>query len=412
MLALVHHWRTDIRDAWAGLLRRPLRSILSSIGIAIGVAALVAMLSIGEGARQRAIEQIQSLGMDTVRIESSTQATWRIDGSLANLSQGITEEGIRRLGTWLDVRGQVGAFVRADDVVLEHGDRRLAGMVLGVDPDWIRAEELHLARGRSLVRSDLERHARVCVVGVAVGSALMLTLDDSLRFRDRHCRVVGWLEPKGRLLTEGTGLTAVDFDRAVLMPRTAFPFPKGFGQIDGAVVRLTRRDETAVLDAATQIDLQLLMMHREVRDFRVLAPATLMREARETQRLFGLVMGSIAGLSLLVGGIGIMNVMLANIAEQTREIGLRIAVGATRSRIVLLFLIHSVLLTVVGGVVGVLAGVAIAMGVQAYAGWPVAFAVGALLVGPVYAVTAGVVFGLYPAFRAASLNPAVSLREA
>ncbi|MDH3452665.1 MAG: FtsX-like permease family protein, partial [Gammaproteobacteria bacterium] len=140
-------------------------------------------------------------------------------------------------------------------------------------------------------------------------------------------------------------------------------------------------------------------------------PYALLNEARDTQILFQLVMGAIAGLSLLVGGIGVMNVMLSNVAEQTREIGLRMAVGATRARIISLYLCHASLLCLAGGVVGLGLGVAAALLVQVYAGWAVAFSALGLSLGPLSAVTAGLVFGLHPALRAAALNPALALRE-
>lgn len=407
-----HALSCDLADAWSGLMRRPLRSVLSSIGIAIGVAALVSMLSIGEGARQQALDQVRSLGINTVRLENAAQAAQSVDRSLANLSQGLNHDALGRIRVWLGVRGVLSEYTRVDDVVLERDNRRRTATVLGVDGHWLRAEELRVGLGRPLARPDFDARARVCVVGAALGAQLGLAPGDSLRMQGEICTVVGLLLPKGRLLTEGTGLSGLDFDRAVVMPGPAFPFPRAPGQVDAAVIRLFTEDEGAILSLAGQLDQQLLELHRGVRDYQVVTPATLMREARQTQRLFALVMGSIAGLSLLVGGIGIMNVMLANLAEQTREIGLRIAVGASRPRIVSLFLLHAVLLTAVGGALGVFAGVAIAIGVQSLAHWPVAFSWDALVVGPLYAVVAGMLFGYYPAHRAASLNPALALREA
>ena len=401
----------DARDALSGLGRRPLRSILSSIGIAIGVAALVAMMSIGEGGRQQAMEQIASLGVDTVRIESRILEVEHLDRRGANRSLGLTDSSLGPVIGWLGGSHAVGPFVRENDVVLMRGSEVAMGTVLGVDLQWFDAEKLTLESGRSLWSVDGQSRDSVCVVGSFVRSHLNVVPGDSLRLRGNHCRVVGWLEPKGRLITEGTGLSAIDFDRVVVMPRSAFPFARHPFQWDGVVIRLHSADERMVMATAGQIDMQLQERHAGIRDYRIVVPLALMQEVRQTQTIFGLVMGSIAGLSLLVGGIGIMNVMLANIAEQTREIGLRMAVGATRTRIVTLYLWHSVLLTLLGGVMGIAIGFLIALTVQGIAGWPVAFSTGAIVVAPIFAVLTGLVFGLHPAVQAAKLNPAQSLRE-
>lgn len=401
----------DALDALSGLGRRPLRSMLSSIGIAIGVAALVAMMSIGEGGRQQAMEQIASLGVDTVRIESRRLEVESLDRRGANRSPGLTDSSLGPVIGWLGGAHAVGPFVRENNVVLMHRSEALVGTVLGVDLQWFDAEKLALQSGRSLWSTDKQSHAAVCVVGSYVRSQLNVMPGDSLRMRGSHCRVVGWLEPRGRLITEGTELSTIDFDRVVVMPRTAFPFSRHPFQWDGVVIRLQSADERMVMATAEQIDLQLQERHAGVQDYRLVVPLALMQEVRQTQTIFGLVMGSIAGLSLLVGGIGIMNVMLANIAEQTREIGLRMAVGATRMRIVTLYLWHSVLLTLLGGMVGVAIGFLIAFAVQGIAGWPVAFSTGAIMIAPVFAILTGLVFGLHPAVQAANLNPAESLRE-
>jgi len=286
--------------------------------------------------------------------------------------------------------------------------------VIGSSPSWFTAEELILRMGRPLVPDDLIQHRRSCVVGSKLYSALRLTLADPIHFQDKVCTVVGVLAPKGSLLTEGTGLSAVNFDSAVIMPFTSFPFPRMVGSIhvlDGIVVALDGDTEAVILDSARKIDKLLQIEHRGVLDYKLVVPVKLLRESRQTQTLFSIVMGSIAGLSLLVGGIVVMNVMLANISEQTREIGLRMAVGANRQRIIALYLWHSLLLTVASGVAGLLIGVFVSVLIKSYVGWNVEFSALSLLLGPFLAVLTGIIFGLHPAFCAASLNPALALRS-
>lgn len=406
----------DLKDAWLGLRRRRVRSILSSLGITIGVIALVAMLSISEGAKRKELRRIASLGANTIRIENAvSEAQTGIDKSILNLSQGLNMDDAIALSKWLGKEGVVAPFNRQDEVNVHSGRRFLVTTILGVDANWFAAERAALRSGRPLVQGDARQHRRVCVIGPALATELHAGAGSVIHFENAPCEVVGILQPRGRLLTEGTGLAALDFDSLVAMPLDAFPFPRELGGepvLDGMTLAMETRDEGSVTTAAERADQRLLQRHRGVRDYRLVAPVTLLRKARETHGLFALVMGSIAGLSLLVGGIGVMNAMLANVSEQTREIGLRMAVGATPGRITSLFLWHSVLLSVSGGVIGLVVGILVAWLVQQYAGWEVALAGPALLIGPLAAVVTGVLSGLHPAMRAAKMQPALSLREA
>lgn len=404
----------DLADAWSGLWRRPLRSLLSSLGIGIGVTALVAMLSIGEGARKKALDKISSLGTNTLRVEQAAPAG-RIDhDTLVNLSLGLTREDGREIAAWLGSRGTVGVYARRDNVLVTAGTRTTTATVLGVSPDWFSAEKIALTWGRPLSETDIEQQRSFSVIGSGVASALRATGHITLRVDNFPARILGVLAPRGRLLTEGTGLSSLDFDNLIIMPITTFPYTRilaGRRMLDGLVIALVDEQESEIIATAQQIRQILLLNHNAVEDFRIVVPLSLLNEARETQQLFSLVMGSIAGLSLLVGGIGVMNVMLANISEQTREIGLRMAVGATRARIISLYLWNSVLLTLTGGIWGLVGGVILAMVVQHYAGWEIAFSSFSLIIAPLSAVLTGVVFGLHPAMRAASLDPAIALRD-
>jgi putative ABC transport system permease protein len=226
--------------------------------------------------------------------------------------------------------------------------------------------------------------------------------------------VAGVMAPKGRLLTDGTGLSALDYDHALILPVSTMSamshslHGRGF---DGMVIALQENWAESIVSFGEQLQRILGEAHRRVNDFTVLVPVTLLRQVQESQRMFSLVMGAIAGLSLLVGGIGVMNVMLANIAEQTREIGLRMAIGASRRRIVQLYLCHSVILTAGGGAWGLGGGILLALIIEHYAGWQVGFSSISLVLAPASAIVTGVLFGVHPALQAARLQPAAALRE-
>jgi len=404
----------DARDALLGLRRRPLRSLLSGLGIGIGVTALVAMLSIGEGARRQALVKIASLGLGTIRIENGTQEMAATDASLLNLSRGLNEEDLGRIGVELGDQGVAGGAARRDGIRVMASGRAARASLFAVSGDWAGAEQLHIARGRSLHQDDLQRQDRVCVIGKSLAAELQPREGDVLVVDSLPCVLVGVLAPRGRLLAEGTGLSAVDFDRLVLMPLGALPgggYVAGRRGLDTIVVRLRDKKEALVLQGADRLRNLLTQTRRGIDDFRLVEPVSLLREARATNRIFSLVMGSIAGLSLLVGGIGVMNVMLANIAEQTREVGLRMALGATRGRIIALYLWHSVLLSMSGAAWGFVMGLVLAWTIQRISGWQVAFSPLSLALAPLAAVVTGLVFGLHPARRAAGLDPARALRE-
>lgn len=404
----------DIRDAFLGLRRRPLRFLLSSVGIGIGVAALIAMLSISEGAKRKAVEKLSSLGTDTLRVEDSTNILVAAGENYQNLSKGLSTYDLHRVKSWLGSRGYLGAYQRRDELLISSDKARMTVTLLGVSLEWLKAERLALKWGRWFDPLDERGAKSYCLVGSEVARRLKLNRGSHLRLGSYATTVIGALEPRGRLLTEGTGLSALDFDNSVLMVRTAMPVTKTLydvHRLDGFVLRLADGSEANVLQAAEQVHHLLQRNHGTVKDFRLVVPISLMREVKESQRLFTLVMGVIAGLSLVVGGIGVMNVMLANVTEQTREIGLRKTLGASRGRILWFYLWNSMVITFSGGLWGVVAGVLLAYGVQLYAGWDIAFSTPAFVLAPLSALATGAVFGLHPAYSASTLDPAEALRE-
>lgn len=404
----------DIIDAFASIRRRPLRSLLSSLGIGIGITALIAMLSISEGAKQKTLAKITSLGTDTLRVEESTTAARSEKATVANLSSGLTMTDVEQLRLWLGDNGSVGAYERRENRVVSTEILSSNATVVGVSWQWFAAEKLTLNWGRMFDPIDEKSAMNYCVVGDSIARELHIARGSILKVDGIALTVIGALSPRGSLLTEGTGLSALNFDRAVILPITALvdnTSVYGARRLDGMVVLLNSKLEQHILQTAEQLQHMLLRTHRGVQDFRLVVPFTLLSEARESQQIFSLVMGAIAGLSLLVGGIGVMNVMLANISEQTREIGLRMALGASRVRIVWLYLWNSMLLTLSGGVWGTLGGVVLAYAIQFYAGWDIAFSVFAIVMAPMSALVTGLIFGLHPAMRAADLDPAVALRE-
>ena len=397
--------RTLIRLARRNVLLHRLRSALSILGVVFGVAAVVAMSSVGEGARREALSQVAALGIDTIAVRPAP-APGPSDGSGLVLAD---VESLRRV-----VPGSVAAAaVREASLGAELGDRRSDVSVAGTTPEYARAATLTLAIGRFLCDLDLTDGKRVGVLGAAVARQLF-PLGDAvgqlLRLGDDWYRVVGILAERGAPRRRAGPIRTRDVDHTVFVPLSTLGPAAGRApdSIDEIVLRV---DDGRQVARAAEVAQSLLQRHHPGAAFGVVVPREILKQKARTQRIFNVVTGAIAAIGLLVGGIGIMNIMLATVAERTREIGVRRAVGATQVDIAAQFLVESSLLTSVGGVVGAALGMSGSIAIQSWADWPTALSPLMLLVALFTACAVGIGFGLYPAWRAAQLTPMEALRS-
>jgi putative ABC transport system permease protein len=271
-----------------------------------------------------------------------------------------------------------------------------------------------LAEGRFLDAGDEKHHGQVCVIGAGVRRDLFgadTAVGKDVKINDLWCEVVGVLAPEPGAVTAVEGVPVSSTEREIYMPFTTAlrkldrdPMKSPLGEI---VVRLDKKAPAAETGAV--VGSLLDRLHGGARDYDIIVPEALLRHSQQTQQLFNLVMGLIAGISLLVGGIGIMNIMLASVLEQTREIGVRRAVGARRSDIRFQFLVTAFSLAMLGGLAGVALGLAIARGVASYASWPTVVTTWSIALSLGVSIVVGVVSGLYPAMRAARLDPIQAL---
>ncbi|MEM8501024.1 MAG: ABC transporter permease [Pseudomonadota bacterium] len=403
----------DWLEAWQSLRRRPVRSFLSSLGVAIGVVALVAMMSIGEGAKQEALRKIVSLGVDTVRVERQSLNKTTQSDSFINLSKGLVVSDAASLSEGLGSRGLVAYYVKDNTKRVSTQQRRAAADVIAVSETWYKVEKLGVQNGRWISELEFKRQDRVCVLGAGLRQRLQAAISSYITVGNQTCKMVGVLEDRQPLLTDGTGLSSLEFNDLLILPHGTFSPqpPLNHESIHGLSILLDTQEMEEINQLANWVDTRLRQRHQDVEDYLLVVPSALMSTVRATQHMFQLVMGSIASLSLLVGGIGISNIMLANVAEQTREIGLRMSIGCSQNRVVSLYLWHSILLCLTGALLGLLGGILFALVVQTKAEWPVQFSLLALAVGPAFALITGVLFGIHPAIQAAKLEPFAALRE-
>lgn len=415
-----------IVEALRNLRRHQLRSLLTALGIVFGIASVVAMVATGEGARRAMLAQIRELGTDNVLVsaekppvpaDTKQNESWVLD-------YGLTFRDLEQIRATVPL---VASAVPVHDRKewLWFGSRRVDAKIRGVPPEYFPALDLRPIRGRLLLPEDERERRRVCVVRARVlhearyvGDPLRL----DLKLGQEYYRVVGVLpdfatdNEDRRLL----GLDARSYE--VYVPFATVTERHGFTKssfVSGSyettrtelhqiVCKVGREDD---VPAAAQAIQAVLTRFHERKDYAVTVPIELLQQRARTQRTFDLVLPVIAGISLLVGGIGILNIMLASITERTREIGIRRAIGASRGDVLAQFLVETVTLTLCGGVLGVVLGIGGGYALEAATGWPSVITPWAIVLSLAIAVSTGILFGLYPAQRAARMDPVRALRH-
>lgn len=409
------------------LLAHKLRSGLTALGIVLGVGSVIVMLAVGEAARHEALRQLEDLGANTILLRSvkPTEQPTSKQG-LDVLAYGLTDLDLQRIRSTIPtVRSATP--MREFRKTVRYLDRKLEARVVGVTPDFLEQNNIRLSRGRPLTDRDERVFANVCVLGASTAETLFPMYDPIGRSVSvdnvggpRSYTVVGVTEPK--TLASGTVGGSVDYNKVVFLPfatdrtrigRELFTIKAGSWQVERLEIsQITVQVENVqmVPQTAAVISSLIDQFHPQ-QDVTVTVPLDLLQKAEETQRLFTLVLGAIAGISLLVGGIGIMNIMLATVTERTREIGVRRALGAKRRDIAAQFLAEAVALSAAGGLLGMALGVGLSYLLTRLFSLPTIIRLWSPLLALAVSVGVGLVSGSYPARRAAHLDPIEALRH-
>jgi putative ABC transport system permease protein len=404
----------SLRIAARALRVNKLRSALTVLGIVVGVAAVVCMVSVGAGAQAEVSEKIRTLGANLLlvmpgarnsggaRLESGTQPT-------------LTEEDAAAIRREL-VDAQVAAPLLSRSMSLVAANKNWVSLVAGINADYLVAREWQIANGRSFTGDEIASGAKVAIVGSVIIEELFdgrAGTGETFRIGNVPFTVIGVLDKKG------LGAAGRSQDDVVFIPLSTAK-----SRVLGAVRGTTREaldfisikvsDATAMPEMEGKIEALLRQRHR-VRgdapsDFRIENPADVLIARGAAVRILGVLLIAVAAVSLVVGGISIMNIMLVSVTERTREIGLRMAVGASRRDIRWQFLIEALILALMGGLVGAVLGAAAAVAIAWKAGWPILISPWAIILACGFAGFIGISFGLYPAHRAARLDPIVALR--
>jgi putative ABC transport system permease protein len=402
-----------IRSAVDNLAVHKLRSALTMLGMIFGVGAVIAMLSIGAGAERQALALVERLGLKNVLVRAKPFKDEELKEIRAK-SPGVSPRDAAAIAEAVPgVEVAVPSLkIEPYRVLSEAG--KTSATAYGVTFRHADLAHLAVAEGRFLDPLDERDHAQVCVVGAEARRDLFgygPAVGRDLKVNDVWLTVVGVLAPQGGTTDTFQGVNVGSVANAIYLPVSTaerkFEHDPLASPLDEIIVRL--RDGVSAGQVAPVMRDLLDRLHGGASDYELVVPEALFEQSRRTQRLFNAVMGAIAGISLLVGGIGIMNIMLATVLERTREIGVRRAVGARSTDIRFQFMVESFAISLIGGGCGVALGLAIARGVAIWAGWPTVVTLSSILLSTGVAMAVGLASGLYPASRAAAVDPIEAL---
>jgi len=404
-----------MRMGLEGLSQHRLRSILTMLGVIFGVASVIAMLAIGEGAKREALKKFKALGVNNIIVRDKKLSDTELEEVCAKFSSGLSiadADAIRDI-----VPSAVYVAPQTEhEIDAKRNDKSIKVTLIGVDNAYQTIFDAHLASGHFLTLDHHKRELRVCVLGADAARELF-PIDEPLgkqvKLDDQWFEVVAVMASKA-LFTETVGeLAARNLNQDIYIPLSSFlrRFSKKkvlASQIDQLTVQVT--DSDRLLEASAVIRRILTRRHHNNEDFDIVVPFELLKQEEHERQIYNMVLGSIAAISLLVGGIGIMNIMLATVLERTREIGIRRALGAKQREIMSQFLIEAVGLSLIGGLVGVFLGVGMALFIDAIADFKTVISPLSVIASFGLSGIVGILSGTFPARRAARVNPIEALR--
>ena len=405
----------NIRLALRGLADHKFRSFLTMLGIIFGVASVITMLSIGEGAKRAAIAKYQDLGVNNIIIREKKLSNSELDEVRAKFSQGLSLQDaqvIRELVPGIEsVASQ--AEINAD---VKYFDKSVKSTIIGITPEFFAMMNYKVQKGDFISNNHYSQRLKVCVIGAGVAASLFQAeeaVGKMIKIEDQWLEVIGVLESK-TLFTETVGeLAARDLNTDVYIPLSILlnRFTRESllsSEIQQITVQVDK--SSRLMEASKLIDEIIKRHHFNNNDYSIVIPFELLKQEEKERQIYNFLLGAIAAISLVVGGIGIMNIMLATVMERTREIGIRRAIGARKADIMSQFVTEAVAISITGGLIGVLLGIALSFTVSLFTDVSTFIRLYSVLIAFAFSVLVGISFGYLPAKNAANLKPVDSIR--
>lgn len=405
----------SIRVAISGLIEHKFRSFLTMLGIIFGVASVIAMLSIGEGAKREAIAKYQDLGVNNIIVREKELTDEELEEVRAKFSQGLSLNDAQVIKEI--VPGVVRVASQAEfDTDAKYADKSSRSTIIGITPDYIKMMNVQTALGTFIDEDHYNRNLKVCVLGAGIAKTLFQhqnPLGRLVKVDDQWFEVVGVLKSKA-LFTETVGeLASRDLNTDIYVPLTTFlnrfaPENILASEIQQITIQV---DNSEKLPETSELVNEILQRHHfNNEDYSIVIPYELLKQEEKERQIYNFLLGAIAAISLLVGGIGIMNIMLATVMERTREIGIRRAIGARKSDIMGQFVSEAVAISVTGGIIGVILGISLSLLISVFTDVNTFIRLYSVLIAFGFSVLVGISFGYLPAKNAANLKPVDSIR--
>jgi len=405
----------NIRVAIRGLIEHKFRSFLTMLGIIFGVASVIAMLSIGEGAKRSAIAKYKDLGVNNIIVRDKQFTDEELEEVRAKFSQGLSLNDAKVIQEIIPGVTKVACQAELTTDV-KQADKSARSTIIGITPEYIQLLNIELEKGTFINEDHYNRSLKVCVLGAGVAKTLfqhMNPLGKMVKVDDQWFEVVGLMKSK-TLFTETVGeLASRDMNTDIYVPLSTYK--SRFTQensLSSEVQQITVQvdDSGKLLEIAELIKGVLQRHHFNNEDYSVVIPFELLKQEEKEREIYNFLLGAIAAISLLVGGIGIMNIMLATVMERTREIGIRRAIGARKSDIMSQFVTEAVAISITGGVIGVILGVSLSLSITFLTDIDTYIRAYSVIIAFGFSVLVGISFGYLPAKNAANLKPVDSIR--
>ncbi len=410
------HYSENINIARLGLIDHKFRSFLTMLGIIFGTASVIAMVSIGEGAKKQAISKYQDLGINNIIIRDKDLTDTELEEVRVKFSKGLSLEDAESI---MEIVPGVTDVAPQAEIKLEakYADKSSKGTVIGITPSVLKVLNYQTDKGLFITGDHYDRQMKVCVLGSSIARDLFgydNPISQNVKLGDQWFEVIGIMQNK-TLFTETVGeLAARDLNNDIYIPLSTFDkrIP-GENILSSRIKQVTVKLENSnnLVQSAAVIRSILQRRHFNNDDFSIIVPYELLKQEEKERRIYNLLLASIAAISLIVGGIGIMNIMLASVLERTNEIGIRRAIGGRRSDIMSQFVTEAVVLSISGGIIGVILGISLSLGISLATDVHTSITLYSIVIAFGFSVLVGVTFGYLPAKKAANLKPIESIRH-